>query len=334
MENTDKYTDFSLEDFLSDTYFAVWVQQPNPENDVFWRNWLGQHPEKEKTISLARDIVKSMRFSDEFPNKQPDALYQRIEAKLVDQPSNHLFSNPWLWRGVAAAVILLIGLAVFLNQSKEVEYTTKYAETREVWLPDSSKVTLNANSSIRCAENWDKNEAREVVLEGEAFFNVHQIVHKDHKQKFIVHTHDIDIEVLGTTFNVNTKRKATTVVLNSGKVEVNNPSLPEATPVILNPGEKAEFDIQQKAFKKEQVVLEEYISWKDHQFIFNQTPLSEIIQLLKETYDYHIIVRDSLLFQEKIVGTFPSDDPTILFETLRTSIQIEELNDTIFLSPL
>lgn len=85
-------------------------------------------------------------------------------------------------------------------------YATQYGEQRVVELPDHSVVSLNANSTLRFRNDWSQaNTLREVWLDGEAFFSVQKQEGAAGPAKFIVHTNDLDVEVLGTRFNVSNR---------------------------------------------------------------------------------------------------------------------------------
>src|SRR5579872_616700 len=91
------------------------------------------------------------------------------------------------------------------------EIRTGYGEIKSVLLPDSSVVTLNANSTMRIPEQWTEASGRQVWLEGEAYFQVQK--KPATAEKFVVHTKEVDVEVLGTKFNVNARRERAVVSL-------------------------------------------------------------------------------------------------------------------------
>jgi DNA-directed RNA polymerase specialized sigma24 family protein len=120
----------------------------------------------------------------------------------------------------------------------------------------------------------DKKD-RVVWMQGEAFFDIN---HLENNQKFIVKALNIDVEVLGTQFNVNSRRNNTTVVLNSGKVKLNHDDL--VNDEFMDPGDLVEFSGHEKKIRKKVVNPEQFSSWKSNILIFKATPLSEIAQTL------------------------------------------------------
>ena len=110
--------------------------------------------------------------------------------------------------------LLLIGALIFWRLKAPGRYTvnTDYGKISRLVVPDSSVVVLNANSTIKYEKKWDKNAPRELWLNGEAFFDVKHL-DNDHKienyERFIVHTNNTTVEVLGTSFDIRERRGRT-----------------------------------------------------------------------------------------------------------------------------
>ena len=98
------------------------------------------------------------------------------------------------------------------------QYSTTFGEWKTITLPDGSVVELNANSLLTITKHWSENNNRTVWLTGEAFFKVKKI--PSTKCKFIVKTKDLKVEILGTSFNVNSRFDQTEVFLEEGKVKL------------------------------------------------------------------------------------------------------------------
>jgi ferric-dicitrate binding protein FerR (iron transport regulator) len=154
-----------------------------------------------------------------------------------EQPAKRISTSAfytYYWQ-IAAAVVFVVAVGMLMlhrfNQNALTTQRTSFGKQKEIVLPDQSVVILNGNSSVRYAAAWNTEKAREVWLEGEAYFSVQ---HTQNHQKFIVHTHDgFQVEVLGTKFSVNNRKKATSVVLQEGKVKVSDAS----STYIMQPGE-------------------------------------------------------------------------------------------------
>jgi ferric-dicitrate binding protein FerR (iron transport regulator) len=245
------------------------------------------------------------------------AIYTYEEGKddLQPAPARLIPLIGWgHWWKVAASVsgLLLVAVWLFFALNKQEKITTAYGEIRTISLPDGSSVTLNSNSSLRYTNDWDSQTPREVWVEGEAFFSV---IHTFNHQKFIVHSKKLLVEVLGTQFSVDNRRERNRVVLNNGKVQLKNS--PEAAPLlVMKPGEMVEFSQQRHEFKQVRVDAEQTNAWRNNKLIFDNTPLSEIFQLLEDNYGIQVQIKDSTLLTKKYKGSSPSTNSTILLEKL------------------
>jgi hypothetical protein len=119
-------------------------------------------------------------------------------------------------------------------------HTTHDGEKQKIILPDGSRVFLNSNSTLAYNHDWKDSEKRKVRLSGEAFFQVREKAHQGRKVKFAVMTKNIEVEVVGTEFDVNTRNEQTQVFLNSGRVNLKIPEKQQTVP--MRPGEIMEYD--------------------------------------------------------------------------------------------
>lgn len=227
------------------------------------------------------------------------------------------------WYALAAAVtgiLLVVAISfLYLQQPSYILYETAYGETKTVSLPDGSSVTLNANSSLRLLDSFDKE--RRVWLQGEAFFRVEEVAlkHKPGFIKFVVLTDRLNVEVLGTAFNVQDWQKKTQVVLESGKVRLKSASEEEVT---MKPGELAEISEYEAKIKKKEVNPVVYTSWKENKLYCDETPLEEIADLIKYRYGKTVIFQLPNHEDITISGTLPLDDLALLMQVLQESLKI------------
>ncbi len=159
---------------------------------------------------------------------------------------------------IAALLVGIVGLLAWIinkdNDNTNREPENSYAKNQvsagkgvrqKIILPDGTKVSLNSDSKLEYDRSF--NDAnREVVLEGEAYFDVV----KDPKRPFIVHTSGIDIRVLGTAFNVKSYPQDPTIeaTLIHGLIEVINKKNPKSISGQIKPHQKLVFDKEKNAF--------------------------------------------------------------------------------------
>ena len=159
------------------------------------------------------------------------------------------------------------------------------AGTFEIELPDGSTVWVNANSKLHFPNRFPTGE-RFVKVEGEAFFKIQ----KDKKRPFKVQTGDMNISVLGTSFNVRAyqpKHFATTLVEGSVQLTYHDQRL------TMSPGEKAFIDAKDK-LKIQTVDIESATAWKEGYFYFKDEPLVKILQDVSNWYDLQVSINGDL----------------------------------------
>lgn len=178
------------------------------------------------------------------------------------------------------------------------------ADTRTIKLPDGTEVTLNHFSSLTYPEKF-KGEHREVNLKGEAYFEVT----KNRKHSFIVQTESVNVEVLGTHFNVESYPDDPEVktTLLEGSVAVSNKS--NSVRIVLKPNESAIYNKEKKSMTLEvsDRVAEE-IAWRNGELIFTNLPLQEIARQLSNTFGVDISITDTALQNYRITARFSSEE--------------------------
>jgi len=341
-----KYESFTAEDFAKDEYFIRWVQDKDASARIFWENWMAENPGKKDEVTKAKQILHFVNFQPNRPARGSfSEVWEAIEDDIVRKqvnfgPPHKPKKNRKIWwqqpMSVAASLALFMIFSAWVYllffQNTKVVCQTAYGEIRTIVLPDSSVVKLNAHSVLSYEENWQAEKPREVWLEGEAFFSV---THRQNHQKFIVNTGQLEVEVLGTEFNVNTRREKTSVVLAEGSVklglkETGTPKNRQS--LVMKPGEMIEVlpsspRTSEQGLVKKIVDTELYTSWKDQQLMYRDMPVSEVVKALEDQFGTPIIIRDSSLHHHRFTGIIPLDDPAIFFKTLSRNFNVEVVEE-------
>lgn len=214
----------------------------------------------------------------------------------------------------AASIALVIGAYLLSDFWYYKQYETGYGEIRTIVLPDSSRVTLNANSVLSIPRFGFGSGTREVMLKGEAEFAVKHTV--DHS-KFIVRTPDkLEVKVLGTEFIVYSRERGSKVVLSQGSVQLRSLKVLNARPVLMKPGDVATMSTQGTLSLKHSESLSAHQAWKQRLFMFENTPVSEIAYQISEHFGVNVVVTDSTLARRTIGGTFNASDPANVLKVL------------------
>lgn len=311
------YSLFKEEDFCEDTAFIHWVISPTEESNRFWAAFLKKYPHKLKEMERASEFIKTIHFQEFEPSHDDlSRLKQRIWED-IETPVRRL--NPWtrpVYWSAAAVALLVMAAGIFWWTLQPATYQTAYGEIRKVSLTDGSTVTLNASTKLKVAHNLNTESVREVWLEGEAYFDIAKL----NGAKFIVHTPEAQVEVLGTEFNVNTRRKSTRVVLHEGKVKL---QAPNAQPVVMKPGDMATVSDKDQHIQLKIVAPKNYDSWKESVVILDDRPVSEIVQMLEDTYGISIQFENPLLLNKKLTGRLSLKSSDEFVENLATILETE-----------
>ncbi|GAB3790479.1 FecR domain-containing protein [Spirosoma horti] len=314
------YELFSIQDFIADDAFIAWVTCPTQASTSFWLKWVQEHPYKQAEVEEAVRIVRQLSaqpdvFSAEEIQQSWKQIQQRVAPDFLEQPAGIVIPLWRRWYAVAASVALLImvGSGLWWYQ-QPVFYTTAFGEMHTVVLPDSSLVTLNGNSRVEYKRSWSN---REVKLTGEAFFQVRKQRQQNELVKFTVKTARLDINVVGTVFNVNDRRGKTEVMLAEGKVELNERSRTDQNMVLL-PGEKATLLPKTDSLTKEKADPHIYTAWLNNTLIFNGETLNNVFQILEDSYGIRTTVSRPELLRKRFTGSVGTDSIRTFYNQLQT----------------
>ncbi|MDN5216080.1 FecR domain-containing protein [Fulvivirgaceae bacterium BMA12] len=305
-----KYEHYSESDFLKDDFFVKWVMENDPEIDLFWTEWIENHPEKRKIISSARWIIESTHYKNNYDltSKEYINIYENILKNERDPiiPKHHDNRKPFLL--AVAAVFLIFCIAfLFYHYTSEsasdqlTSYTsmhTKKGEKHTFKMEDGTIVKLNAGSSIRYPKVFSKKDARIVFLEGEAFFKVAE----DKSRPFIVKSTLVTTRVIGTKFNVknNFENGNTRVALLEGEVIVTHAYSDNA--MLLKPMQMV--ICSKEGMDKTDFDREETIGWTEKKLVFKDDSSAQVIKKLEDWYGVEIILEGDKMFDHAYTGIF------------------------------
>lgn len=170
--------------------------------------------------------------------------------------------------------------------------TTPRGGQYQVILADGTKVWLNAASTIRFPASFDGAKERRIEIVGEAYL---QVV-KDKNLPFIVVSSTQEIEVLGTSFNVNDYLEEsfakTTLVEGAIRVRSLKETDNNKLNTILKPGQESL--IRGQDIEVRTVNVHEAIAWKDGDFRFEDKTVIEIMKQIARWYDVDIIYKNDV----------------------------------------
>lgn len=219
----------------------------------------------------------------------------------------------------AAAALFLTGAATSELLTGKRQETVLMASSENIssyTLPDGSKVWLNKNSWLTYNQRFGK-KTRQVVLKGEGYFEVN----RDERRPFIVKMqNDLDIKVLGTTFNAcnyPSLNKAE-VILRSGSVQVSDNGRNEH--VILKPNQK--FTWNEGTAKISSVNAMNCCRWFEHRLVFDNVKLKDIIENLSHKYQTEISLNVGNLADKHMSMTIRDESVEDILDILTTLLPI------------
>lgn len=196
-----------------------------------------------------------------------------------------------------------------------------YGKKFEVELSDGTIVHLNAGTSLRYPVQFVHNQNRQVFLRGEAFFEVK----KDKAHPFNVNAQNVNVEVLGTKFNVDayTENASANVVLVEGKVSLYKDQITHENPVYLKPGTKGSLINGQSAITTEEVNTDYYTAWVKGSLVFKNASFDDIIRKLERHYNVTFINRNKMLGKEIFNARFDNEPIEVVLKYFSDSYAID-----------
>jgi transmembrane sensor len=303
----------------------------NIADDLLVKYLLGEasDPEKQAVLDWIAADASNQQYFDQFKliwdtskeltlqspideNKAWQRFQQRVNKPAAVKKINPLFR-------VAAAITLLIGLTIggyFIfnsqNQPKELVILAEQQVVNDT-LPDGTMVTLNKRSLLSYPEKFKRNK-REVVLKGEAFFNVSP----DKKKPFIIYTGEAEITVVGTSFNVKSIEGNIEVVVETGIVRVTK----NGHTIELNAGERTTITPQVNTPVKEAVTDKLYNYYRTREFVCDDTPLWKLVAVINEAYDVNIVIKREDLKNETINSPFINESLDQVLEVIALTFKL------------
>lgn len=211
-----------------------------------------------------------------------------------------------------------------------------YGKRTKITLSDSSSVWLNSGSKLVYPARFARDK-REVYLEGEAIFEVSH--NKEHP--FHVITHDVEVKVLGTVFDLSAYNddKITSTILESGLVEMkyNTNSILSTSKVRMVPGMMAVYNPEEKDVKQTKVNVKLYTSWKDGYIACEKQSLGEIVKKISRYYNVSIQLNDQSLKNEMFTGNLDLRNSAVQVLAIIAefiNIKVEKTNNQIQINRL
>ena len=295
--------DINMDEAILLRYFSGTLEKE--EKDKV-ETWISLSQENEKT---AKQVYYLYRVTDVIQTvNQIDSkkALLKVDKRLAKQRR----LSWWEWTIRAAAVLfiplLCSSLYFFFSQTTDmdqyVEIRANPGMTTQIMLPDGSQVWLNSTSYLKYPVRFAEHD-RKVQLEGEAYFSVK----KDVERRFLVDVgDDVELEVLGTEFNVDAYPKNDLVVasLVSGKVNFHCRQQGQQRVHVMIPGQKVIYNLINEELVCAATSIESDIAWKNGKIVFRDSPIEDALRVLSKRFDVDFRLTNPLLKEYCFSGTF------------------------------
>lgn len=337
------YEKYTTEAFLNDPLFIEWIKNNSIVANKFWLEWIKSQP---VNLPAMREAEKQLRYIFSLQRIEPDkTVVEEVWNKItqrIEPAQTKIFHLKSAWvKWMAAASLITVALAYYFfkyTDDQLIKISSAYGTIKQLTLSDSSVVILNGNSSISFKKRWKANQPRELWLDGEGFFDVRHLDNDNRitqHERFLVHVKNVVVEVLGTSFDIRSRRNRLEVVLQSGSIKVSFSNKSRGD-IILKPAEMVSFDpVHPETVNRSTTEAQSYSTWTQRKLILKNAPLQEIIQYMEDNYGKKIILGDTSLRNRKIQGTILLDNLDdamfVLSKVLNININIKSDSTILFM---
>jgi ferric-dicitrate binding protein FerR (iron transport regulator) len=301
---------------------AYLLGELDESNTHFVSEWIAA---SEKNQKYFEDFAEIWNFSktQSIPEFEPNNAWKKISPKIQKTP---FYKKQWLQ--IAATVLILIGTITTITQiTSNHQSTVIYSETEilQDTLNDGSIISLNQESKISYTEHFGA-KTREVLLEGEAFFDIE----RDTTKPFIIHLDQSEVRVLGTSFNIksNPEDELISVFVKSGVVMfkyLSDETDSTYLSIKLKAGDKVVYN--KKTYQLEPVNKTSEKStdmyWLNQELIFDGIELKKVSEILETVYDVKISFTDDQTKKCLLTVNFQNANINHIMEVIATTFELD-----------
>jgi ferric-dicitrate binding protein FerR (iron transport regulator) len=343
MEIDDLYISLIIRNFKKDI---------SEQEKIKLFKWVYSCHENEKFYYHLKDIWETSGYDAAIANANINHEWEKFALSAIEEESEHFKERKLVSRNIkkilriAALVIITFGIGFFVQKNipEKTTFTSvrvPYGAKSEVELPDGSRVWVNSGSNIKYPANFNGKEVN-LFLEGEAYFDIV----KNPKRKLNVKTSSINIQVLGTRFNVKSYNDEDVVetTLVNGSISITGKIGEKLIkePIYLKPSEQAVLVKSRNTVKisrsgqaseeqnaeprdnqsinrqkeaglypmmkiNERIDVEPFVSWKDNRLVFKGERFDELAVKMERWYNVEIVIVDEELKSARYTGTFENE---------------------------
>jgi len=301
-------------------WLSVLHDQPDSGDQATFSRWLQADPAHAEAYAQAQVVWELSEVAGNTLANEEALVMQRYLSQM-NVSRRHRLARWSSGLAVAACLLLMVGVFAgwqpmrWLNDLG-ADYVSAPGQVRTLTLADQSEVTLGADSAI--AVNFSGNERHVELRRGVAFFHV------THTGKpFVVDADGGEARVLGTEFEVRLQPGGAQVTVLSGRVGVKADK--QAPQQILTADQQVAYAAG-TADTVHRVDSLAQLGWRTGWLTYYKTPLADVVADLKRYYPGQIVLLNAQLGERRISGSFPSQDPQTVINSLQGVLGFEQHN--------
>ena len=299
-------------------------------------NWIALSEENKKHYESFSQVWDKSKSLIDTVEVDENAAWERLEERMQKRVKK---SKQLSFRRrvsmLAASIALLVGVFLTFNKLNDnpiandkptvtktdlviidtpiVQTIASTSATKITSLADESVITLNKKSTLTTTDTF-VNDERRVALKGEAFFSITP----DKAKPFIIETQaNVEIRVVGTSFNVKSFADYTEVIVETGIVELTKGN----SVMRLVKNDKARIYSKDSIIKVEKKTDDLYKYYRSKTFDCDNTPLWKVVEVLNEAYDEKIIIKNQSLRNLKLDTQIDQEPFDIIMQVLEATFE-------------
>jgi len=306
------------------------LSEVNEDEKSLVEEWLEKDPKnRQEFLELKKVWEMSKEDKHIVPEVDVDNAWITFLKLKAEKEEILTAKQLWSWKkiiAIAASISIFFALTwtwyLYTSNSSHLEVTSGLAY-KQALLPDGSTVNLNKNASLSFDKQWLIKKRNVVLKQGEVFFDVK----RNEKEPFVISSGKSTITVLGTSFHVSRSKNMTEVIVASGSVKINY----NDNEVVLKPQQSVKIEDNNNTLVKIDTVPDKLYSYYVHQeFIFENTPLKRVFEVLSKAYNQKIIIDDPNKENLLYTSTFKQQNLQEMMEVILQTfdLYLEKKNNT------
>lgn len=283
-----------------------------------WEAYISEAKNRAEFKRLEKTWHASGKIKMSLPINTDKAWQRFILSKEKQTP---WYQNNWLRIAASLVILFATTFTLYLVSNDKIILETYAQEVKEFTLPDGSTVWLNENSRVAYHKDFDANR-RLTQEKGEVFYEVH----RDTTRPFVVNTASTRVQVLGTSFNIESTPQKVEVLVKTGRVAF----VAAKDSLVLEKNDFASWNALSKTMAKSINPENNTTAWQTKTLVFDNDPISEVIAELEDYFNVTISLSNPKIGRCRFTSTFtdPNIEEILKFIGITLDLQWEKVSNT------